>query len=66
MATTDFDNLQKCFDWEQIGCPQFDKILWHNFKTDEYECGGKIISPTDKRLIEYLEMRKTLIPSGLT
>jgi hypothetical protein len=54
--------LKKAFEWQQISCPSFAKMLWHNVVTNVYESGGEIIQPNDKRLIEYLRMSKRLIP----
>lgn len=62
---TFFQELQNAFNWGMISCPQFDKMLYHNSKTGEYESGGKIIAQDDPRLIDYLEMQKTLKPVNL-
>jgi hypothetical protein len=58
-------DIEKAFDWQQISCPQFAKMLWKHNKKDIYQSGGAVIDKTDKRLIDYLEKAKTSIPINI-
>jgi len=57
-----FEQLQTCFDWDQIICKQFNGILWYNSKTKVYKFHDKIIPEDDIRLIEYKKSIENLKP----
>ena len=62
---TEFDKLKEVFDWSQISCAQFPKMLWHNSVTGVYKHDGVIVEANDERLIEYKSKSKDMKPVNL-
>jgi len=56
------NDLEKAFDWQQIQCPEFTGILWHNTETAEYRHNNVLLEKSDPRLILYLKACSTMKP----